>query len=431
MSGSIVVIGAGVAGLVCARIFAEFCTSVTVLERDLLPHEPKSRPGTPQDRHTHGLLAGGQAALCTLFPGLDQEFRNAGAPPIRVGLDYLVETPGLGELPRRDLGYVTFAASRLLIEHCLRERVRRIDNVVVKERCKVRGALTEAGAIVGVRAIDRDGAEFELAADLVIDASGSGHFTLDALRRLDLPPVREEEIVVDLMYATLEFAAGTELADWKGISTIPNAPLESAGATLGPAEGGRVIVSAGGRNGAWPPRGNAAYLEFLGGLRTTTIRDHVKDLDPLSDVRRFLFRKSVRRHFEELASFPRGVLPVGDAICRFNPVYAQGMSVVALEGLLLHQILARGTEPSEAAAEFISTVQTILDTPWNMSAVPDFIFAETRGDRPQGFEKLLVREFQLARASALHPDIRQLHAEVRSLLRPYQDLERPDVIARL
>jgi flavin-dependent dehydrogenase len=63
-----VVIGAGMGGLAAAKAVAPYFDKVTVLDRDALPEGPDVRPGTPQSRHAHALLAGGSMALeaCSL-----------------------------------------------------------------------------------------------------------------------------------------------------------------------------------------------------------------------------------------------------------------------------------------------------------------------------------------------------------------------------
>jgi 2-polyprenyl-6-methoxyphenol hydroxylase-like FAD-dependent oxidoreductase len=85
-------------------------------------------------------------------------------------------------------------------------------------------------------------------------------------------------------------------------------------------------------------------------MRTPTIYNAISHAKRLDGVARYGFPESVRRHFERLEAFPRGLLPIADAICRFNPVYGQGMSVAALEACLLRRILERLARDSNPIA---------------------------------------------------------------------------------
>ena len=135
-----VVVGAGMAGLPAARALADYFEQVVVLERDALPPDATHRAGTPQARHTHGLLGGGQRALGDLFPGFEQDLAAAGAVPLKVGLDLRLEMPGFDPFPQRDLGVVAYAMSRPLIEFTVRQRVQRRANITIRENCRAQDA---------------------------------------------------------------------------------------------------------------------------------------------------------------------------------------------------------------------------------------------------------------------------------------------------
>jgi len=115
-----IVVGAGMAGLMAAGALAHHFERVVILESDRLPADPLDRAGTPQGRHVHALLAGGQHALEELFPGFEGELIVAGAVPIRAGLDMRAERPGFDPFPQRDLGWDNYAMSRALVERTVR-----------------------------------------------------------------------------------------------------------------------------------------------------------------------------------------------------------------------------------------------------------------------------------------------------------------------
>ena len=73
-----VVIGAGMGGLSAARALADYFEHVAVLERDTLPLDASHRTGTPQARHTHGLLSGGQRAQRPLSRLCPEPSRSRG-----------------------------------------------------------------------------------------------------------------------------------------------------------------------------------------------------------------------------------------------------------------------------------------------------------------------------------------------------------------
>jgi len=93
------------AGLPAARVLADYFEHVTVLERDSLPQDTCYRSGTPQSKHVHGLLGGGQRALGNLFPAFEEDLVTAGAVQLRVGLDLRTEMLGYDPFPQRDLGW--------------------------------------------------------------------------------------------------------------------------------------------------------------------------------------------------------------------------------------------------------------------------------------------------------------------------------------
>jgi len=437
--GRAVIVGGGIGGLAAAGAVAPYFREVEVFDRDDLPISPMSRVGTPQDRHSHGLLAGGLQALEEIYPGFQDDLIGAGAVPVSFAQDVRLERPDIGVMPQRNFGRSILCASRPLIEHVLRRRAEALPNVLVRGGCRVVEIMAAAdGRTVPAVRVSADAASPVMRdADLVVDASGRGALTLALLDALGWGRPKLTEIGVDIAYATVVVSVPTDApTGWKLGLNVGAPPFDKRHAVLVPIEGQRWTVTiaelhAENRLETWE-----AFLEQgLAGLHMRTFYDALRRAEPPEEVRQYGLQASQWRHFERLPRLPRGVLPLGDALCRFNPIHAQGMSSAAKQARLLREVVERlRTTPHPipaVQAGVMAGVGDILQTPWTLSTMADLAFPATRGERPDDFEETRAFEAALFRAAVFDPVVHRAVVEVMQLLKPLGILREPHMQRRI
>src|SRR6516164_4852050 len=380
-----VVVGAGIGGLSAAGALVQHFERVDVLERDRLATSVAPRSGTPQDRHPHGLLAGGLRALDQIFPGYKRDLAAAGAVPVSFARDVQFEHPDVGVLPKRDFGIPVLCATRPLIELVLRRRAETLANIALRPASRVIGIAPSAGGagMRGAQFVNGSGRWETLDADLVVDASGRGAPTLTLLDALCWDRPQMTEIGVDISYATAVVEIPPDATtEWKAVLTLPDPPHLALHAIIVPTEDGRWITAIADHSAtAWIETWGA-FLEASRLLITPTVYNVLRYAQPPEGIRHYRFPVSTWKHFERLPRLPRGVLPVADAFCRFNPIHGQGMSSAAKQARLLQDVLQRAAaEPDPIAAVqagFMAEVASVLETPWTMSTSADLAFPQTR-----------------------------------------------------
>jgi 2-polyprenyl-6-methoxyphenol hydroxylase-like FAD-dependent oxidoreductase len=395
-----VVVGGGIGGLSTAGALAQYFDQVEILERDRLTAFAASRSGTPQDRHPHGLLAGGLQALGEIFPGFERDLARAGAVRVRLAQDIRFERPDVGVLPRRDFGLSLLCASRPLIELVLRRRAEAIPNIALRPECRVTGIVPTRSdaAVYGVRFDAGSGRSETLQADLVVDASGRAALTLTLLDALGWERPAMTEVGVDLSYATAVVPVPDNApTDWKLVLTLPDPPALALHAFLVPTEGGRWMIAIANHGTTARLETWDSFLEASRSLTTPTVYTALRCAEPPDGISHYRFPASIWKHFERLPRLPRGV---ADALCRFNPIHGQGMSAAAQQARLLQYVLRRAAaEPDPIAAAqagFMAEVASVLETPWTMSTSADLAFPGTRGERPENFAKARQLEASLS-----------------------------------
>ncbi len=423
------VVGAGMAGLLAARVLADRFEQVTVLERDALPEGPEPRKGVPQGRHLHSFATRGSELLEEFFPGLDEELAEAGCPVLDQALDAITHTPA-GHLPRFRSGVTMRAVSRDLLEWRIRRRLLENPRIRFCAGNRVTGLLHEKTSrrVTGVKTLSRGGEE-GLPADLVVDASGQSSRAPGWLEDIGYAAPRETVVDAGLGYATRWYRVPESFRDdWKSLAVLPGWPEEPRGGTMRQVEGGLWTVVLIGLGGDYPPTDPDDFLRFARGLPSPIIHDAIADAEPVSPV--YGYRRTANRHRRyEKARLPEGFLVAGDAACFLNPSYGQGMTTAALSATALEECL-RERGLAGLSRRFHRRQARAVGPAWTTSTASDAQWSAGRSVKDLG----QVRRF----AHRLSEEVMRLATEdeeaartllaVKNLLEPPRSLARPRIL---
>jgi 2-polyprenyl-6-methoxyphenol hydroxylase-like FAD-dependent oxidoreductase len=379
----VVVIGASMAGLLAARALADHFEQVILLERDTFPAPGANRKGVPQGQHTHVLLELGRQIMEKYLPGLTDELTRLGAVTIADASLNVRWFHSGGYHQPGDSGISGVGVSRPTLEALVRTRVLALPNVQAVEGCNVLGLVTTAGnsRVTGVHLVRRQAGSVEetIMADLVVDASGRGSRSPVWLEKLGYQRPAVEEVRIGMGYTTCYYRRQPEhVPGLNGIVLMATPPNKRLGVMLAQ-DGDRWVVTIGGYLGHHAPTDYQGFLESARRLPAPHIYNVIKDTEPLGEPVAYKFQANLRRRYEKLARFPEGYLVFGDALCSFNPIYGQGMTVAAMEAVALGECLANGR--NRLAKHFFAKASKIIDVPWSTAVGNDLCFPEVEGSR--------------------------------------------------
>ena len=422
------------AGLFAANVLADHFEHVTVVERDEVRDAPisspsslSSRSGVPQGRHVHVLLLRGVQILRRRFPGLEEELLALGTP----SLNWLQETAALvggGWLPRSDLDLIGFSVSRSLLERQVRGHLRRLQNIHFRSGHRVTKLLADSDnrRITGA-VCTADKTTVTLRADLVVDASGRSSRLPHWLGELGYVAPQESTVNADVGYATrwYKIPDGWQ-ADWKMVLLGTRFPDISGGAVVQPVEGNRWVVTLVGYAGDHPPTDEAGFEAFARRLIGPQVWEAISAAEPLTGIRGYQRTENHWRHYGRLKRWPQGLIALGDAVCAFNPVYAQGMTVSALSAELLDSAL-RGSRSPQLGLAFQKKLAKMLQTPWQLATSDDFRWAGRKAGDATILDRFMHRYLEHLLARIHRPDVCLTFFKVAHLVSPPVFLFRPGI----
>ncbi|CAG9614889.1 hypothetical protein BACCIP111899_04122 [Bacillus rhizoplanae] len=426
-----IVIGGSIAGKLAAKALSHSFQQVIILEIGEEWTEKTPRKRVPQSYHPHVLLKGGEEALEELFPQI---------------ISQLIEDKSIVNNFTQDVKWHHFSywkpqftgdltmvqQSRPMFEWHLKRRIDQVSNIVTRYRMMVEQILIdeEHNQVYGVRVKNLEtGAEEEIHANVVVDASGFGSKSVEWLQTHGIQ-VKEEKVWIQLFYATRVFRLKTKKRlDWCNLLVSPSFPENSYGALIQTIEDDRFYVTFSGYANERAPQTDEEFFAYAQKLPVPDVRSFLEIAEPLSDIRIHKIPYQVRRRFDLVRHVPEGFLVIGDAHCRFDPVFGQGISVAAMEALELERCLRENKHLEKGFTyKFHKRISKLIATPWEMTTTEAFRVSNIKGDRPlmQPFKQWYTKK--VYRLSAFNPEIYIRLVNVMNLIRSPLHLFHPKVL---
>jgi 2-polyprenyl-6-methoxyphenol hydroxylase-like FAD-dependent oxidoreductase len=416
------------AGLLAAAALADVVGEVTIIEKDTLPETSKVRKGVPQGAHVHTLLGYGVEAMEKLLPGLMADVYAAGAMKIRRNHDIWFHD-AVGPTPIRDVGILTPSVTRPLLEHVTRQRVQALPNVHLRDATKMLELeVDRQGRIVGLH-VEVAATPELISADLVVECSGRASNLATWLPAHGYGEVPAQRLKILMGYTSGFFRLPPDLAENSKACLMLAVPPGSRAAYLTPVDGGLWLATMYGRGRDTAPRDADGFIAWAKGLPHPVIHEILVQAEPVSDFKTYKIPFGVWYRYDQMPGFPDGLLPMGEALASFNPMYGQGMSLAAGQALSLRAAVSIGLD-SDLTARYFDGCNTLNGVGWSVMETRDFAHESTSGERPYDLEDRWRTAMAIRGLAEVDPEVHALSVRVTHRLEPPSVMARPDIIER-
>ncbi|HFJ9287016.1 TPA: NAD(P)/FAD-dependent oxidoreductase [Bacillus toyonensis] len=431
MFNKAIVIGGSMTGKFAAKALSTSFKEVIILEVGDKWDGKASRKRVPQSDHPHVLLKGGEKAIEELFPTITNELIKAGSIINNFTRDLKWHQFGLWKQPF--IGEVhMIQQSRPLLEWHIQKRIDQISNITITYKTLVNGLLVDGNLnkVCGVKVKYLEtGMQEEVHADIVIDASGFGSKSMEWLREYEIE-VQEEKVRIDLFYATKMFQLKeNEELDCCNMLMSPSFPENPYGVLIQTIEDNRYFVTFSGYANEKAPQTDDEFYDFAENLSISNVTDFLNKAEGITDIKTYKIPYQVRRRFDLVNNVPEGLLVVGDAQCRFDPVFGQGVSVAAMEAHQLQLLLqSRKQLDKTFTQQFYKMTADIIEIPWDMTTTEISRHPQLKRELTTKQKFQLWYTKQIYRLSASDSDVYIRLVRVMNLIRSPFHLFHPKVL---
>lgn len=377
MGETVIVVGAGIAGLCSALALSGRGGKVVLLERDGAPPEGGAdvafqdwrRTGVGHLRQSHAFLARLRLLFAEHHPQLLADLAAEGVREITFeNMLSELQRPTYAAQPQ-DADLTLITSRRTTLELVMRRYVERLPDVELRPGVFVRRFITRRDAdgrlvVCGVRG-EANGQPFSLAGDIVVDAVGKGGDLVEQLRE-EGAVVPEFTESAGILYFTRHYRLRS------GQSEPPRIGAPPASGDLGylkfgvfPADNGCFSITVCTpeieyefRKAVVNPDVFQAMTQALPGLRPWTDPARAEPTSKVFGMGDLICRwRDMVVDGEPVAL---GYFAIGDNLVRTNPLYGRGCSFAAVAAWRLREVLNAGPAPLERARAYDTGVRADL-----------------------------------------------------------------------
>lgn len=445
MSESVLVVGAGIAGLCAALALGPTGRQVTLVERDASPPEGDAddafrdwkRTGVGHLRQSHAFLARLRLLLKADHPALLDELTAFGVREVTFE-NMLSERQRKTYSPAAtDADLTLITSRRTTLELVMRRYVETLPNVTIRSGVFVRELITEKAAdgtitVVGLAGDSPEG-PVELRADVVVDGAGKGGDLIGQLVEEGAPIIETSE-TAGILYFTRHYRLKPGKTEPSRLDNPPpNGDLGFLKFGVFPADNGCFSITVCTpeieyemRKAIVNPDLFQAMTQMLPGLRPWT--------DPqLSEPTTKVFGMGdLHMRWRDMATegkpAVRGYFAIGDNLIRTNPLYGRGCSFAAVAAYSLRDVLNGAADPVQRALAYHEAVHRELRPFYDLMQKQDrtairVARAALTPDYKPSFKARLAKSFA---EDAITIAVRSDVALMREAMRGFHMLEHPE-----
>lgn len=373
MRETVVVIGAGIAGLCCALALASEERRLILLERDAPPPDSDpdeafrgwKRTGVGHLRQSHAFLARLRNLFRSDHPQLLEDLAAAGVRDLPFeGMITELQRPTYRPAPA-DAELTIITSRRTTLELVMRRYVERLPNVEIRSSVFVRELLVERTAegplrVVGVRG-DAAGAPTDIPADLVVDGAGKGGDLVDQLREAgaSIPEFSES---AGILYFTRHYRLKPGRTEPPRIGNPPaSGDLGFLKFGVFPGDNGCFSITMCTpeieyelRKAIVNPEMFQRMAMLLPGLAPWVNADQAEPTSKVFGMGDLICRW--RDLVVEGEPAALGYFAIGDNLARTNPLYGRGCSFAAVAAWRLREVLDASGDPRARAIAYHDAV---------------------------------------------------------------------------